>query len=241
MQQEFQSCLRQTKSNSTKVCCDVKIENCDKFHTITAAIFSQKQRERIWNLTSVITVVQFKWRLTAYSQQYWSSTQWHSRTTPAGCVQAKHFYTFIHSRRPSLSSADMNGMHTRILSARAPGLDSCILSRCSTRGGKKTRGQCRGYRGRWVILCICFSLPSVFRKESPTSGPFALTGHTRGGGSGSGFNSLLANQWGHWQLQQVAGGAWWKASTCCRAPVTLGNDTPPRIPLMAFSPPTAER
>lgn len=88
---EFQSRLRQTKSNSTKVFCDVKIENCDKFHTITAAIFSQKQRERIWNLTSVITVVQFKWRLTAYSQQYWSSTQGHSRTTPAGCVQAKHF------------------------------------------------------------------------------------------------------------------------------------------------------
>lgn len=168
----------------------------------------------------------------------------HTATQPdntSWLCSSKAFYTSIHSRRPSLSSADMNGMHTRILSARAPGLDSCILSRCSTRGGKKTRGQCRGYRGRWVILCICFSLPSVFRKESPTSGPFALTGHTRGGGSGSGFNSLLANQWGHWQLQQVAGGAWWKASTCCRAPVTLGNDTPPRIPLMAFSPPTAER
>lgn len=143
---------------------------------------------------------------------------------------------------PSSSRADVNGMHTRGYYRREPpGLDSCILSRSSTRGGKKTRGQCRGYRGRWVIPCICFSLPSVFRKESPTSGPFALTGHTRGGGSGSGFSPLLANQWGHWQLKQVAGGAWWKASTCCWAPVTLGNDTPPPIPLMAFPPPTAER
>lgn len=133
----------------------------------------------------------------------------HTATQPDNTswwCSSKAFYTSIHSGRPSLSWADMNGMHTRILSTRAPGLDSCILSRCSTRGGKKTRGQCRGYRGRWVILCICFSLPSVFRKESPTSGSFALTGHTRGGGSGSGFNSLLANQWGHWQLQQVAGG-----------------------------------
>lgn len=41
--------------------------------------------------------------------------------TPAGCVQAKHFYTSIHNCRPSSSRAVMNGMHTRILSTTAPG------------------------------------------------------------------------------------------------------------------------
>lgn len=63
-------------------------------------------------------------------------------------------------------------------------VDSCILSSCSTRGGKETRGFCRGYSGRCVTLCICSSVlfSECALKGISTLRFFTVTGHMWGGG-----------------------------------------------------------